>query len=143
MNPGQGSAFAGAAIAALGAALGVAMVLHPQAMRVPAPVAYLCALAFLFAGLTLIARARGHRLLQAWLPVLMVGSLVAPAVWLGFGSGRRQCTLSAAESVVRIFATRPDLACRLGFAVAAVAGLGILLLAVRHAVRSSRRPDAG
>lgn len=142
MTRNQAGAWAGAAIAAIGAALAVLMYLRPQALRAPAPVAYLGALAFVFAGLLVLARAQGRRLLQAWLPVFMIACLVAPAVWLGFGSGRRQCTLSAAQAVVRIFGTRSDLPCRIGFAVAAVVGVGILLLVLRQAIRSSRDPGA-
>jgi len=127
---------AGVAVAALGAVIALLAYLRPQAMHVPPFVVYLAALAFVLAGWTLVARARGHRLLKAWLPVFLLASLVAPAVWLGFGSGRRQCTFSAMQSVMRIFGTRSDLLCRIGFGVAAVVGIVLVLLAVRHAIRS-------
>jgi hypothetical protein len=142
MKPGEGSVAAGAAIAVLGACLALLAYLQPQAMRAPPTVVYLCALAFVFAGAIVVARARGHRLLQAWLPVLMLACMAAPAVWLGFGSGRRQCTLDAVQSVVRIFGTRSDLPCRIGFGIAAVIGVGLVLLALRQAVRSGREPGA-
>ena len=138
MNRHEGGAYAGAAIAALGAGVAALMYLQPLAMRAPPAFVYLCALAFVFAGLAVVARARDYRLLEAWLPVLMIGCLVAPAVWLAFGSGRRQCTLSAAQSVVRIVGTRSDLPCRIGFALAAVVGVAILLLVLRQAIRRSR-----
>ena len=142
MKKDEGSVFAGAGIAALGAALALVAFLRPQELRVPPAVMYLCALAFVFAGWIVVARARNHPLLKAWLPVALVACMVAPAVWLGFGSGRRQCTLSAVQSVVRIFGTRSDLPCRIGFAVAAVVGVAIVLLMLRQALRSSRSPGA-
>jgi hypothetical protein len=140
MKDQEGSLRAGLGIAGVGAVVALLAYVRPEAMRAPPFVVYLCALAFVFAGWTLVARARGHRLLKAWLPVFLLACLVAPAVWLGFGSGRRQCTLSAVQSLVRIFGTQSDLVCRIGFGVAAVVGIALVLLAVRHAIRSSREP---
>jgi hypothetical protein len=142
MKEQEGSLFAGAALAALGAALAFLAYLRPEQMNTPPVFVYLAALAFVFAGAIVVARVRGYRLLSAWLPVFLIGCMVAPAVWLGFGSGRRQCTLSAMNSVVRIFGTRSDLPCRIGFGIAAVIGVALALLALRQAIRSSRDPGA-
>jgi hypothetical protein len=138
MKDQEGGVRAGVAIAGVGAAIALLAYIRPEGMRAPPFVVYLCALAFVFAGWTLVARARGHRLLKAWLPVLLLACLVSPAVWLGFGSGRRQCTISGLQSLVRIFGTSTDLACRIGFGFAAVVGIGLVLLAARQAIRSSR-----
>jgi hypothetical protein len=142
MKDPEGSVFAGAAIAALGGALALAAYVLPEQMRAPPFVVYLCALAFVFAGWTVVARARDHRLLKAWLPVFLLACMVAPAIWLGFGSGRRQCAVSLLQSFVRLLGTRSDLVCRIGFGLAAVLGVALVLLAVRQAIRSSRRPMA-
>jgi hypothetical protein len=130
----------GAAVAALGAALTLAMFLQPQALRVPAPIGYLAGLAFVLAGWTIVARAQGHVRLKAWLPVLLLACMVTPAIWLAFGSGQRQCTLGIARTMARIFGARSDLACRIGFAVAAVVGIALVLAALWQALRSSRAP---
>jgi len=133
---------AGVAIAALGSAIALLAFLQPQQMRAPAGVVYAAALAFVFAGWTVVARARGHSRLKAWLPVPLLLCMVTPAVWIAFGPGHRQCGIAAVAGVLRIFGARSDLPCRMGFGVAAVVGCFLVLLAVRQAVRSSREPVA-
>ena len=140
MKPQQGGVFAGVAVAALGCALALLAFAQPRQMRAPAWVVYACALAFVFAGWIVVARAREHARLKAWLPVPLLACLVAPTVWIAFGSGHRHCGLDAVRGVLRIFSTRSDLPCRLGFGVAAVVGLVLLLLSIRQAARSGRDP---
>lgn len=131
---------AGVAIALLGASVAVLAWLQPQQMRAPPWVVYTCALAFVWAGATVVARARGMRRLQAWLPVPLLACMVAPAFWLAFGPGHRACTISLLQGMVRIFGGRSDLPCRIGFGIAALVGLGLVLMALRQAIRSSREP---
>lgn len=142
MQAREGSVAAGVAIAALGSAVALLAYLQPQQMRAPAGVVYAAALAFVFAGWAVVARARGHDRLKAWLPVPLLVCMVAPAVWIAFGPGYRQCGVAAMAGMLRIFGTRSDLPCRLGFGVAAVVGCFLVLLAIRQAVRSSREPQA-
>jgi hypothetical protein len=142
MKTRESGVFAGVAIAALGGALALVAYVQPQQMRAPAAVVYASALAFVFAGWMVVARARGHRLLKAWLPVPLLACLVAPALWIAFASGHRRCGLEAARGMVRILGTRSDLPCRLGFGVAAIVGLVLVFLSIRQAVRSSRDPSA-
>lgn len=140
MNRQEGSVSAGIAIAVLGGFIALLPWLRPQELRAPPWVVYACALAFVLAGCTVVARAKKLRLLTLWLPVLLLAAMVSPAVWLGFGSGRRQCTLSAMQGFVRVFGTRSDLPCRIAFAVAAVIGVALVLLALQQAIRGSRQP---
>jgi hypothetical protein len=142
MNRQEGGVSAGIAIAVLGGAIALLPWLRPQELRAPPWVVHACALAFVLAGCTVIARARKRRLLTLWLPVVVLAALVSPAIWLGFGSGERQCTLTAMQGLVRVFGTRADLPCRIGFAVAAVLGIALVLLALRQAIRASRPPAA-
>ena len=142
MKAQEGSVAAGVAIAALGSGVALLAFLQPQQMRAPAGVVYASALAFVFAGWTVVARARGHPLLKAWLPVPLLLCMVTPVAWLGFGPGYRQCGIAAVAGMLRIFGTRSDLACRLGFGLAAIVGCFLVLLAIRQAVRSSRDPAA-
>jgi hypothetical protein len=142
MKAQEGSVLAGAGIAALGAALALLAQVQPQQMRAPAWVVYTCALAFVFAGWIVVARARGHAVLKAWLPVALLACLVAPVAWIAFGSGPRRCGIGVMRPMLRMFSAPPDLLCRIGFGVAAIVGLVLLLLAIRQAVRSGRDPAA-
>jgi hypothetical protein len=138
MKPQEGSVLAGAGVAAMGAALALLAWLQPQGLRVPQFVVQLGALAFMLAGATAAARARGHRLLVAWLPVPLLACLAVPPVWLAIGGGRRQCGLAGIQGVVRIVGGAGDLACRVGFGIGAIALVAMLLLALRQAIRASR-----
>ena len=142
MKTQEGGVVAGVAVAALGGILALLAYAQPQQMRAPAWVVYSAALAFVFAGWILVARARGHPLLKAWLPVPLLLCLVAPPAWIAFGSGYRHCGIEAMRGVLRLFSTRTDLPCRVGFGVAAIVGLVLVALSIRQAVRSGRDPGA-
>lgn len=129
---------AGALVAGMGAALALAVFFRPEALKVPAWVAYVAALAFVLAGWTVIARARGNRMLQAWLPVALLACMAAIPTWLAFGPGTRRCTVSVTRWMVTLLGRHTDLACRIGFGVAAVVGIGLVLLAAAQALRSTR-----
>jgi hypothetical protein len=128
---------AGVAIAALGSAVALLAFLQPQQMRAPAGVVYAAALAFVFAGWAVVARARGHPLLKAWLPVPLLLCMVTPALWLGFGPGYRQCGIAAVVGLRGSQRPRSD-----SSPPPARAGGFPVLLAIRQAVRSSRDPAA-
>jgi hypothetical protein len=131
---------AGLLVAALGAFLALAVLLYPQGLRAPAWVVYAAAMAFFLAGCQLVARARGYRRLQAWLPVALLACLTAPAVWIAFGPGPRRCGVALTVPFLSLVSTRNDLLCRIGFGLGAIVCMGILLIAARHALRSSRDP---
>jgi hypothetical protein len=137
MTAGRGTVGAGIAACAAGGALAVAAFLQPEKMNAPAWVVYAAALAFILAGALVVARARGYARLQAWLPVALLACLVAPPLWIGFGSGSRRCSIALLGNAVRLLGVRSDLPCRIGFGFAAVVGIGLLALAIRQAVRSA------
>ena len=138
MKADRGTLGAGVGACAAGGALAVAAFLQPQKMNAPAWVVYATALAFVFAGALLLARGRGYARLEAWLPVALLACLVAPPLWIGFGSGYRRCGIALMGNVVRLLGVRSDLPCRIGFGFAAVVGIGLLALAIRQAARSGR-----
>lgn len=139
MTPPRGQALAGLALAVVGAALALLALLHPAGLRTPAAIVYSAALAFVIAGWILVARAHNHELLKAWLPVALLACMVTPALWLAFGSGRRGCTMTSLSGVLRLLGLGPDLPCRIGFGIAAIVGVALVLLALRQAIRSTRR----
>lgn len=122
-----------------GAGIALLVYLHPAGLNVPAPVVYLAALAFVFAGGLLLAQAGRHRRLQAWLPVALLACMVAPAIWLAFGGQR--CVAGSAFGALQVFGLGSELACRAGFGVASVVGLGMVAIAIRRAVQSPGTPD--
>jgi len=142
MKTREASVVTGVAVAALGGALALLAYAQPQHMRAPAWVVYSAALALVFAGWILVARAREHALLKAWLPVALLACLVAPPAWIAFGGGYRHCGIQAMSGVLRMFSTRTDLPCRVGFGIAAIVGLVLVGLSIRQAVRSGRDPAA-
>lgn len=140
MKADEGSVTAGVLLVALGAFLAGIAFLEPPNLRAPPWVMYACGLAFVFAGGTLVARARRARRLAIWLPVPLLACMAAPPLWLAFGTGRRQCTITAMQGILRLLGTRTDLPCRVAFGFAAVVGLALVALALRHAIRASRDP---
>lgn len=139
MKAGQGSAGAGIALAALGGGLAVLAFVQPPGLHAPAWVVYAMALAFVFAGGLVVARVRRHDRLVAWLPVALLACMVVPPLWIGFGEGERRCGVAFADDMLRVFGVRSGLPCRIAFGIAAVLGLAMLVLAIRHAARSGRR----
>jgi hypothetical protein len=137
VKPGQGHLGAGIGAMAAGGALGVAAFLQPQKMNAPGWVVSTAALTFVLAGLLLVVRGRGYARLEAWLPVALLACLVAPPLWIGFGSGSRRCGIAVFGNAVRLLGVRADLPCRIGFGFAAVVGIGLLVLAIRQAARSA------
>ena len=138
MTTRRGEVAAGVALALLGAVLALLVSVRPAEFRVPAPVVYFLALALVLAGWTAVARARGHELLKTWLPVPLLACMVAPAVWIAFGPGRRSCAVGAMSGLLKLFGLQADLPCRFGFGVAAVVGIALVVLAAWQAVRSTR-----
>ncbi|HEX2546282.1 MAG TPA: hypothetical protein VHL79_15490 [Ramlibacter sp.] len=111
---------------------------HPEGLRAPAFVAYAAAAAFALAGLSILAGERWKAWVQGWAAVVLVACLVTPAVWIAFGSGERRCSLGLAHGLLHLAGASSETACRVAFGIAAVLGVAILLLYVRHALRASR-----
>lgn len=139
MQARRNELFAGAASAVLGLATILLMHWQPQALRTPPWVAYVAASSFVLGGAAIMARATGRTRLARWLPVALVACLVTPAIWLALGAGPRRCVFSAIGSVgLRLLGRHAEWLCRFGFGVAALLGLAIVLLSVRHAIRMER-----
>ena len=92
---------------------------------------------FVFTGWTMVAQALGQRRLQAWLPVVLLACMTAIPAWLAVGPGPRLCSVGVTNLLLGRFTVRTGLACRLAFGLAALACMGILLLAARQALRTT------
>lgn len=114
----------GLAIAALGAALCVLIVRHPEGLRAPLWVALAAAGAFVAAGLVIVAEDRGAGRLRLFGMFCLLLALLAPPAWIALGDGPRACTGGAGAGGVQMDGGVPDLACRAGF------GLGAAILAL-------------
>ena len=108
----------GLACAAVGVAVMAMVALHPESLRAPAWVVHAAAAAFVFAGIALIADARGATRLQRWIAIPVLLALATPAAWIAFGPGGRECTMSMPFLV----AAASEMLCRGAF------GLGLLLV---------------
>lgn len=127
--------YAGALAALAGVAVAVLVYLQPQKLRAPAWVAYAAALAFVLAGLSLLAQGtRVSRRLQAWLGVVLLACLMAPAAWIAVASPAGRCQ----ASWLGWFMTSPQWICRAGFAVATFFGAVIFVVMLRQAIRTGR-----
>jgi cytosine/uracil/thiamine/allantoin permease len=113
--------FIGAVVAvAAGLVAGLMIHLHPEGLRVPAWVAYVAAAAFVLAGLCLFAGALEIDWLQQWLGIAVTLSMLAVSLWIAFGPGERECSMS----IPFVQTVAPDALCRGAF------GIGALLVAL-------------
>jgi hypothetical protein len=122
------------ALILVGAAFALLTYSYPEQLRAPAWVAYVAALAFVFGGVTAIAGQLNSPRLRAWAPVAVLVCLVVPGIWVAFGASIRQCSFNS----VYLYGVADGWVCRAAFGIAAVIGLAMVLLAVRHAILSSR-----
>ena len=121
----------------VGPALVLMIHLHPERLRAPAWVAYAAALAFSLCGLALVAQQlRASRRLHAWLGVAVVAGLLTPFAWIALAGGGGECRVR----LLGIAMPGGAWLCRAGFAVAAAMGVLILVLFVRQALRTPKRP---
>jgi len=119
---------------ALGAVSALMMHLHPEGLRAPAWVAYAAVSTFPLAGAALIAGALGGKRVVPWLGVLITCGLLAPALWVAFGPGGRQCSFSLGF----IGGAASELVCRAGFGLGALMCLAFLVLLVRRSFLQQR-----
>jgi hypothetical protein len=103
---------------------------QPQQLKAPAWVAYVAASSLGIAGLLLLlAGATGVARTQNWLAVALVLSMVLPGIWIAFGKGERECTVS-----LPFLQFASDALCRGAFGVGALLGMCILVLYIRRAM---------
>jgi hypothetical protein len=129
----------GAAISiTIGLTAVILIYLHPENLRAPAWVAYAAGCAFVLAGLCILAGAFEMVWLWRWLAIAAAVSLLAISVWVAFGAGARECSVSPA--FLRRLA--PQLVCRGAFGVGAALVALFIVVAIRRAVRA-RSGDHG
>ena len=113
----------------------IAVIRHqPQYLKAPAWVAFAACSAFGIAGLCLLAQAAGATRTQNWLAVALSAALVLPGIWVAFGPGERECTISL--PFLQFVST---VLCRGAFGVGAVLGVVILVVYARYAIARQRR----
>ena len=111
--------------------------LHPEGLKAPAWVAYAAAAAFVLAGVSLIAGARGAGSLQRWLGVFICLALFSISAWIAFGPGPRACTMS----IGFLERAASEMVCRGAFGIGALLVALLTGLGIHRAVRWSSSRD--
>jgi len=119
----------GLLLIAVGLSCAAMMYVHPEALRVPAWVAYAAVSSFPLCGAALLAQAFGSKRLVTLLGVGVVAGLLVPFLWITFGPGPMDCSVS----IIGIAGQASDWLCRAGFGLASLLGLVVLALIVRAA----------
>jgi hypothetical protein len=119
---------------AVGVSSAVTMYVHPEALRVPAWVAYAAVSSFPLCGAALLALAFGSKRLVTLLGICVVVGLLVPFLWITFGPGPMDCSVS----VIGVAGEASDWLCRAGFGLASLLGLVVLGLIIRAAVKQAR-----
>jgi len=116
----QSKSSLGLAISALGVALGMLIVRHPESLRAPLWVALTAAGAFVAAGVAMVGEGSGLRLLRNFALLGLLLAMFAPALWVSFGPGTRACHggVGAGGAWVDRWNVS-EFACRGGFAIGA------------------------
>ncbi len=120
----------GGLCAAAGVAAAFGIHWRPEQLNVPAWVAYAACLAFVFAGLSVVARALAHAQLASWLAVAFMAALVLTAIWVAFGPGSRECSVSLSQ----FSGVASDWLCRGVFGFGALIGAALLVWLFRRAL---------
>jgi hypothetical protein len=113
---------------ALGLLLAGLMMLNPERLRVPMWVALCACAAFVVAGVMISIQHVASLGVYRWLVVLLLAVLVCIPAWIAFGPGSRYC----ASNIPFLTA---DFGCRIAFGIAALIALGMLVVALRDALR--------
>jgi hypothetical protein len=117
---------------AAGLIVGYMIHFHPKGLRVPSWVAYVAASAFVFAGLCLLAGAAEVSWLHRSLGIAVTLCLFVVSVWVAFGPGARECSMS----IPFLQTVAPDALCRGAFGIGALLVASFLGLFVRRALSS-------
>ncbi len=132
MRERSSAALIGGLCAAAGVAAAVGVHWHPEQLNVPAGVAYAACLAFVFAGLSVVVRELGHARLASWLAVAFMAALVLTAMWVAFGPGSRECSVSLSQ----FSGFAGDWLCRGVFGFGALVGAALLVWLFRRVLGS-------
>ena len=135
-DPNRSQLLMAAATTLLGVLVVMLIYLHPEGLHVPAWVAYVAASAFVLAGLCILAMVIGMVWLQRLLGVAVALSLFVVSLWVAFGPGPRECSVSL--SFVQGVAA--DALCRGAFAIGAILVGLFIVLAIYRIV--SKRSEA-
>lgn len=122
----------GSLCVAAGIAAAAGIYWHPEQLNVSAWVAYAACLAFVFAGLSVVAREFALQQLALWLVVAFMAALVLTAMWVAFGPGSRECSVSFSE----FSGFGSDWLCRGVFGFGALVGAALLVWLFRRALGS-------
>lgn len=122
---------AGFLMIAVGLLTAVVITLRPEALKAPAWLAYLAALAFVLAGCISLARAYQRPRLADGIVCLLLAAFAAIELWIAFGPGARHCMGRVAILGFRT----SELSCRGVFAIGALIVGAMLFVAARSLVR--------
>ncbi len=131
----RGRLIGGGICIVLGLFEGLIMYRHPEKLHVPAGMAVVLCLAFVAAGLAIIAAEYQLRRLHAWLVVMILVGLLVPGAWIAFGAGEHHCI----DPLPFLNTFGAELLCRGAFGIGAVLVAAILGWVVRLALRGNRR----
>ncbi|HKQ23280.1 MAG TPA: hypothetical protein VJT81_02415 [Burkholderiales bacterium] len=104
---------------------------YPERLNAPAWVAYAACSGLVVAGLTIIVAESPLRRTHTWLCVACTVALLVPGIWVAFGPGVRECSIS-----VPFFSTAgSELLCRGAFGLGAFIVAALLIWVVLRALR--------
>ena len=119
---------------AVGVFCAVLVHLRPEALNVPAWVAYAACASFVLGGAALIVGELGLPRVNAWLGVALVAAMGIPGAWIAFGAGDRHCSVGLPFMDL----ASSEWLCRGAFGVGAVILAAAFLWAVASALRKQR-----
>jgi hypothetical protein len=110
---------------------------HPEGLEAPAWVAYAACIAFVFAGLSIVASSAAHSRAQTWLAIGCMAAMAVPGMWIAFWPGPRVCSVSIpfASGAVQ------GGVCRVAFGSGAVIVAVFVVWAVRRALKPAPAPE--
>ena len=128
----RGRVLYGAFIAGIGIAMTALMITRQEGLHAPLWVGLLASSCFVLAGFAIALHPFVTARLYNWLMVVLLLTMTAIPVWIALGDGERAC-----RSTVPFF--RGDSGCRVGFGIAAVVMVGVVLVA---GLQAMQRPAA-
>ena len=132
MSERRSNLFVGALCVLFGLIAAFAIYARPEGLKVPAPVGYAAASAFMLAGLVIFAIETGRKSLYAWLVVGLLFAMFTPAAWIAFGPGERVCAVTPA--LLEFGAS--GAVCRTAFGAGALVLALMIVVAFRAALAS-------
>ncbi len=118
----------GAFCACVGFATTAVMLMHPEGLHAPLWVGLLASGCFVLAGFAIALHPFVTVRVYNWLMVALLVTMTAIPAWIALGDGERSC-----RSTVPFFAG--DSGCRVGFGIAGVVMVGVVLVAVFQALQ--------